>query len=130
MALAVARLVAAPGVAERAVVSAMMQHPELVGGRRRLCTELMEAYPGRVLAKVGAEGVYVAALPDSGLGLCLKVEDGDAGAAMVALLAILDAIGLDPPPSRQLARFAELPVLNTRNEPVGSIRAAGELRKV
>ena len=64
-------------------------HPELVAGTGRLCTELMTACRGTVLAKVGAEGVYCAALPALGLGVALKVEDGDGRCSPPALLAVL-----------------------------------------
>ncbi len=67
----------------------MWAHPELVAGTGRLCTELMTACRGTVLAKVGAEGVYSAALPSLGLGLTLKVEDGDGRCSPPALLAVL-----------------------------------------
>src|SRR5213594_2155022 len=48
------------------VVEAMLRHPELIAGEGRPCTELMRAHPGRVIAKVGAEGVYCALLTQQG----------------------------------------------------------------
>jgi L-asparaginase II len=126
---AIARAFAALGADEspaaRTVVGAMMEHPEFVAGQWRLDTELMQAYPGSLLVKVGAEGMYCAALPGRGLGLALKVEDGSSRAAMPALLRVLDALELEPAPSSVLGRFAELDVLNTRFEPVGAMRAEG-----
>src|SRR5437016_613387 len=58
------------------IVEAMLRHPELIAGSGRPCTDLMRAHPGRVLAKVGAEGVYCALLVRDGLGVALKVADG------------------------------------------------------
>ena len=52
----------------------------------------MQAWSNRLIAKVGAEGVYSAALPTLGLGLALKVHDGDMIAAGLALVALLEAI--------------------------------------
>lgn len=127
LALAYARLGASQDPAPRQVVQAMTRHPDLVAGRGRPCTALMQAYPGRVLAKVGAAGVYGAALLDRGLGIALKVEDGDTWAAVLALWAVLDQLRLDPPPSTALPQFAALPVRNTRGETVGSLQAAGKL---
>ncbi len=127
MALAIGRLASSEDRAARAVVSAMLGNPMLVAGTGRLESELMAAYSGEVLAKVGAEGVYLAALPARRLGIALKVEDGDPMCAMVALVALLDQLGLDPPPSTVLRRFAEIPVLNTRGKPVGSLRPRGGL---
>ncbi|HEV8381076.1 MAG TPA: asparaginase, partial [Gemmatimonadales bacterium] len=47
---------------QSAIIEAMLHHPELLAGEGRPCTELMRAHPGRVVAKVGAEGVYSALL--------------------------------------------------------------------
>src|SRR5213076_711878 len=69
MALAYTRL-------QPAVLAAMVMHPELIAGEGRPCTEMMRAHPGRVLTKVGAEGVYSALLTREKLGVALKVEDG------------------------------------------------------
>src|SRR5260221_10643123 len=62
MALAYTRIPAA-------ILEAMVLHPELVAGEGRPCTEMMRAHPGRVVAKVGAEGVYSAALIRESLGV-------------------------------------------------------------
>ena len=127
MARAFARLASADDPVARRVAGAMMAHPDLVAGRGRLCTAAMRAYPGRMVAKVGAEGVYGAALPVRGLGLALKVEDGHYWATVVALVAVLDRLGLDPRPSELLAAYAELPARNTRGAVVGTLAAAGDL---
>src|SRR5204863_5287243 len=69
MALAYTRL-------EGPILEAMTLHPELIAGEGRPCTEMMRAHPGRVVAKVGAEGVYSALLIRASLGVAVKVEDG------------------------------------------------------
>jgi L-asparaginase II len=125
--LAYARLGSSTEPAAKTIVRAMSLHPDLVAGTGRPCTALMQAYPGQVLAKVGAEGVYAAALLGRGLGVGLKVEDGHNWAAVVALWAVLGALDLEPIPAHTLPRFAEIPVRNTRGETVGSLRAAGAL---
>lgn len=130
MALAYARLAASSEPAALAVTRAMIAHPELVAGKGRLCTALMQRYPGRVLAKIGAEGVYGAALLDRGIGIALKVEDGHNWSAVVALLVVLETLGLDPPPRENLAQFARIPLRNTRGEIVGSLQPSGGLRRV
>jgi L-asparaginase II len=78
---------------ERRVAAAMCNHPEVVGGSRRDVTAFMRAVPGLV-AKDGAEGVYVAALPD-GTGIAIKVEDGADRGRQVALASILVGLGVD-----------------------------------
>jgi L-asparaginase II len=107
------------------IATAMLHHPELIAGEGRPCTELMRAHPGRVIAKVGAEGVYCAALVGEGLGVALKVADGHALASALAIAAVLEALGLRPLPSSLGAR----PNLNTRGEPVGELRINGGLEE-
>ncbi|HET7038345.1 MAG TPA: asparaginase [Gemmatimonadales bacterium] len=127
LATAFARFGVSDEPAGTAVRGAMLAHPDLVAGRNRLCTELMAGYPGEVIAKVGADGVYGLALPRRGLGVGLKVEDGHGRATMAALIAVLDQLGLTPPPSERLPRFARFPVLNTRGAVVGELAPSGTL---
>lgn len=72
---------------------AMAAHPFEVGGEGRSCTELMRAGYGRFAIKTGAEGSFVAILPERGLGVALKIDDGDTEAAECAMTAILVALG-------------------------------------
>lgn len=130
MATAYARLGTSTSDAPRRVVRAMTAHPDLVAGTGRPCTALMQAYPGRLVVKVGAEGVYGAALPDQGIGIGIKVEDGHAWAAVVALIAILDSLDLEPPPATLLAPFARPVIRNTRGVSVGALEAVGSLKFV
>ena len=130
MAAAYARLGVTEEPAAARLREAMLAHPELVGGTGRPCTDLIRESAGRVLAKVGAEGVYSAAWPEAGLGLTLKVEDGDARSAPVALFGVLsrlaDHLGRELP-LEKLARHAEPAIRNTRKETTGVLRAAGAL---
>ncbi|HEV8265414.1 MAG TPA: asparaginase [Gemmatimonadales bacterium] len=107
------------------VVEAMLHHPNLVAGSGRPCTDLMRAHPGRVVAKVGAEGVYSALLTREGLGVALKVEDGHSVAASLAIAAVLGELGLNPQPASLTTR----PITNSRGEVVGEMRLNGGLAK-
>ena len=110
---------------QSAIVQSMMRHPDLIAGEGRPCTELMHAHPGRVVVKVGAEGVYCALLPRDGLGVAIKVADGHALASALALAAVLEQLGLRPRP----ASLTAWPLLNTRGEPVGELRVNGGLEQ-
>lgn len=107
------------------VVEAMLHHPELVAGEGRPCTEMMRAHPGRVVTKVGAEGVYSALLVHEGLGVALKVEDGHSLAAALAIATVLAELGLKPQPASLLKK----PLTNSRGETVGEMRVNGGLAK-
>jgi L-asparaginase II len=95
MAISLARLgrpeglVAPLAEAARRVGDAMSAHPDLVGGPGRFDTDLMQAGAVRLLAKAGAEGVHGVAVPDRGLGLAVKVDDGSDRGYRLLVIEIL-----------------------------------------
>jgi L-asparaginase II len=132
MALAWARLGNSDDPAMSTIRGAMLAHPELVAGSGRLDTILMTAWPGRVLVKVGAEGVFAAALPGLGLGLALKVADGDLRAAAIALVAALEQVvqhlaPTQPWPVEALAPWRSPSIRNTRGQVTGESMIHGKL---
>jgi L-asparaginase II len=144
MAFAFARLVSPPATFDKPtrdacarIVRVMSAHPELIGGTSdRLDTEIMRAAPGRLISKVGAEGVYTAGiLPceewPKGLGLALKIEDGDDKRARpVVVIETLRQLGVLRDESLEaVASYAFFPVQNRPGEVVGEVRASFKLRK-
>ena len=120
-----ARAAAAGDDVPARVVHAMTTRPFVVGGTDRFDTVVMEETDGRVLAKVGAEGVHSLALLDEGVGIALKVEDGSPRAQYPAALRLLQQLGALPAELPQrLADIAVRPVRNTRGEVVGDVHAA------
>ena len=107
------------------IVEAMLRHPDLIAGDGRPCTDMMRAHPGRVVAKVGAAGVYCGSLTQEGWGIALKVADGHGAAAVIAMAAVLSELGLRPQPERLVSQ----PILNTRGEAVGEMRINGGLER-
>ena len=142
MALMYARLVLPPaefddytkGACAR-IVSAMTTYPELIGGTSdRLDTEIMRATKGRMISKVGAEGVYTAGvLPckewPQGFGLALKIEDGDDHRARpTVVIESLKQLGILTEESLEaVSRYAFFPVHNRRGDVVGEVTAKFEL---
>ncbi|MEU1809474.1 asparaginase [Micromonospora aurantiaca (nom. illeg.)] len=117
LARAFLRLVAAePGTVERTVADAMRAYPELVGGTRAEDTRLMRGVPG-LLAKIGAEGVIAAAIPEVG-AVAVKIDDGAARARTPVLVSALARLGVRAP---ILTEYAEPPLLGG-GLPVGAIR--------
>ena len=143
MALMYARLVSPPaefdeatrGACER-IVRVMSAYPELIGGTSdRLDTEIMRAAPGRLVSKVGAEGVYTAGVRPSeewprGLGIALKIEDGDDRRARpTVVVETLRQLGVLKDESLEaVAKYAFFPILNRPGELVGEIRAEFDLK--
>jgi L-asparaginase II len=144
MALIYARLVAPPPEFDQKtrsacarIVSAMTTYPDLIGGTSdRLDTELMKAAKGRLVSKVGAEGVYtVGVLPSKewsgGFGLALKIEDGDDHRARpTVVIESLRQLGILADESLEaVARYAFFPVRNRRGDVVGEVTAEFELNR-
>lgn len=112
------------------IAAAIGNNPLLLAGTDRIDSLIVEETHGRVIAKIGAEGVHSAVVLDSGIGIALKVEDGDIRAqqpALIRLLQELDALP-DPLPAR-LAELLVRPVRNTRGEVVGETRMKSAMRK-
>ena len=134
MALSFARLVLPPksfddGTREacRRIVSAIVSHPEMIGGSGRLDTLIMQAAHGKIVSKIGAEGVYSAGILPSprykkGLGIAFKIEDGDdKRARAVVLIELLRQ--LDIFDAETLKEFSPLAIENRRGDTVGSVEA-------
>ena len=113
----------------------MVEFPEMIGGsRHRLDTDLMRVARGQLISKVGAEGVQLlGALPNArypqGLGIAIKIEDGDIRRARdPVVIETLRQLGLlDDAQLAQLARYASATVFNHRRLAVGEVRACFKL---
>lgn len=111
------------GPLERRVFDAMAAEPYLVAGYGRFDTDAMRVWPGQVIVKGGAEGVWAAGIAGTGLGLALKVEDGAKRAAEVAIAGLLSRLMGD---GAALAAWANPPVKNAEGHEVGAIRLLWE----
>lgn len=108
------------------VAGDMRARPELVAGTGRLCTALLGSTP--VLAKGGAEGVYCFGVPGRGLGVAVKIEDGNSRAIGPAVVRVMEELGLlDPVAAAALEPFRRPPVVNNRGEAVGVMEAVFSL---
>lgn len=107
---------------------AMALHPELVAGEGRACTELMRAMNGRVTIKTGAEGVFVAIIPEKKLGIAVKIDDGAHRASEAAITALLVKLGVLEKDHPVTGMFLNAPIKNWRNLHCGTIRAAQTLQ--
>lgn len=128
MALAYARFGRAAASGDelpKRILSAVRHFPHLLGGTERFDTVLLEETNGAVFSKVGAEGVHSVMVPEAGLGIAIKVEDGALRAQHCAVLQILVRLDVlqDPLPPR-LAEWMVKPIRNTRGEIVGEVRPA------
>ncbi|HNW99966.1 MAG TPA: asparaginase [Candidatus Cloacimonadota bacterium] len=104
------------------IFSAMNTYPEMVSGTGGFCTMLMSATDGRMIGKVGAQGVYCIGIRDPQMGIALKIEDGMPGmASMAAMQILVDLHLLKSDEYRKLSCFHKKQNLNDDNIPVGMI---------
>jgi L-asparaginase II len=101
---------------------AMAAFPEMVAGEGRACTILMRAMGGRVAIKTGAEAVFVAILPDPGLGIAVKIEDGNSRASEAVIAALLERCGALAPAAAR--RYTAAIQRNWRGFETGLVRLA------
>jgi L-asparaginase II len=123
-----------------AMREAMLEHPHLIAGTKRICTELMSLPGRRFVAKSGAEGVYcVGILPEvaaaspvlqaagavGGVGIAVKIEDGNGQVRHQVIVETMRQLGvLTQEDTEALSRYGTVPVKNHAGRLVGEIRPA------
>ena len=133
MARSIARFGAPAGLpapleaAARRIAAAMLAHPAMVAGLERFDTDLIEAGEGRVIAKAGAEGVHVVAVPSQALGLAVKVDDGSDRGYRAVVIEVLERLGaLTADAARRVREAHAAPVLrNLAGKEVGTLETIG-----
>ncbi len=109
---------------------AVAASPWHVSGTGKFDTRVMQRLGERVFCKVGAEGMYCAALPEAGLGVAVKIDDGNnARAAEVAIAAVIASRArLDDSEREFVADFADAAIFNWNRREVGRLGASETLR--
>ena len=111
------------------LVSAMTDYPHMVSGNGTFTTELMRATKGKVVAKLGADGVYCAAVPQMDIAVALKIEDGNGNMLAPAMMRALSQLNVfTQQEAKDLAHFAVLDNINCQNDKVGETKAVFELK--
>ena len=118
-------LAASRAAAIERLAAAISEQPFMIAGSGRVCTEVIEQSGRRTLVKSGAAGVFTAALQEQGLGIALKMDDGNGDAAAVAMLEILRQLGgLHADELARLEAFCRVPNRNTLGVVTGYLQAA------
>lgn len=110
--------------AAQRLFDAATRHPHLVAGTGHADTLLMAAFRGRLMQKVGAEGVQCGAIRDKGWGYALKCDDGNIAASQAMLAGMLLKLG-DPDAAQKalLETLAHQKIRSVRGADVGELRA-------
>ena len=109
--------------ASQRLFDAATSHPHLVAGTGHADTLLMAAFKGRLMQKIGAEGVQCGAIRDKGWGYALKCDDGNIGASQAMLAGVLLAHA-DPDTEQRalLETLAHQPIRSVRGAEVGEMQ--------
>jgi L-asparaginase II len=122
-------LSAGMAAASRDIFDAATSHPFLIAGSDTFDTDAMAAFGGRLMVKIGADGVYCGALRDTGIGFALKCDDGHRDAAIAMVAALLEGIAAPKgDEAALLARYTRQEVKNWRGIEVGYLAATLEAR--
>ena len=110
-------------VALRRIREAIVAHPELVSGEGEIDTTIMRVTEGKVVAKLGAEGLLCMAIPDRRLGVAISDSGGSErglGPGAVAVLGELELV--DGAVLAELKQALCPAVKNFAGQPVGEVR--------
>ena len=109
----------------RQIRAAVAEFPFMVAGTGRFCTRVMEQLGQQAFVKTGAEGVFCASLPQLGLGIALKIDDGAKRGSEVVLAHLLQKLGVVD--ADEFHPELEPGILNRNNIKTGVVRAASTL---
>lgn len=117
--------------ASNTIFKAMNQHPEMIAGTNGFCSELIRNTNGKLIGKIGAEGVYCIGLKKTGIGIALKIEDGSMNRIPPVVIKILNDLKvLTKDELRSLKKYSPMDNLNDKNIKVGEISASFKLEKM
>jgi len=102
------------------VQKAMVSYPRMINGDKEFCTDLITHSGGKVIGKVGAEGIYCVAVPEKRLGICIKISDGNERGVYPVTMHILNQLGiLGDEAMEKLKIWAYPPVKNHKGRIIG-----------
>jgi L-asparaginase II len=119
---------ASTDIALARIFSAMAAHPEMVSGTGRCDLALANASGRNWVAKVGADGVHAIGVRDKGIGVVVKIADGDFSAVYATTIAVLQQLGLPfDTEGTPLTEWADPVLRNVRGTATGQIKTTVKL---
>jgi L-asparaginase II len=108
---------------------AMTHRPDMVSGTERSDLVLMTAGGGDWVAKIGADAVQAIGIRSKGIGIAIKVADGNNRGLHTITYNVLDQLGLlDEGKRAVLERFRQPLIRNARGTVAGDIRTLFRLQ--
>jgi len=112
----------------KTIIESMIEYPEMVAGDEEFCTELMGFTNGKLIGKVGSEAVYCVGIKDKGIGICVKIIDGNERAVYPVVMQILKELNiLDKNELNNLQHWSRVELKNNLDEVIGDILPSFQL---
>ena len=102
------------------IFDSCVKFPEIAGGTKSINSILTKLSNGKTFVKNGAEGVFVAIIPEQKSALVVKIIDGAKRAAEVAIAGLLSELKIIN--NEKIKKIKERPVKNSTGEIIGSVK--------
>jgi L-asparaginase II len=99
------------------IFDSCVKFPEIAGGTESINSILTKLSNGKVFVKNGAEGVFVAIIPEQKSALVVKIIDGAKRAAEVAIAGLLSEFKIIN--NEEIKKIKKMPVKNSTGEIIG-----------
>ncbi|MDQ3188406.1 MAG: asparaginase [Pseudomonadota bacterium] len=117
-----ARIAAEESPEMQTITYAMGHHPDLVSGTRRADLAIMQSGRGDWISKVGADGMQAIGVRSQGLGIAIRIADGNRRAMHAATVEVLEQLDLlDDSSGTPLAAYDCPPIRNYRGIETGGV---------
>jgi len=104
------------------IKKAMTEYPHVIRGNNTFCTDLINYSNGRVIGKIGAEGIYCMSIPEKRLGVCIKISDGHPWSSYPVAVKVLEELEvLDAATVRKLEKWSLPAVKDDKGNTLGYI---------
>jgi len=102
------------------IFDSCIKFPEIAGGSKSINSILTKLSKGKVFFKNGAEGVFVAIIPELKSALAVKIIDGASRAAEVAIAGLISELKIIN--NNQIEKIKKNSIKNSTGQIIGSIK--------
>ena len=102
------------------IFDSCVKFPEIAGGSKSINSILTKLSNGKVFVKNGAEGVFVAIIPELKSALAVKIIDGTKRAAEVAIAGLLSELKIIN--NEKIKKIKKRPIENSAGQIIGSMK--------
>ena len=105
------------------IYNSCVNQPDYAGGKESENSKLTKLLDKKVFFKNGAEGVFVAIIPDQKISVVVKILDGNARASSTAIAGMISELNIID--KTKLEIFLNKPIANSIGETIGDINWVG-----